>query len=303
VFWFDLRGMNTIPESRRYALELEMFLTLALFEWVRLASQALIAPLRYFAVYAAFAVFLAAWGQGQMRMYCTQGFAARQPVPRDNTIEYRVAEQLANLRPTGRVFASGGLRFRLDSWFDIPQVGGGFESGLKSRTPLRLSYRIRAGEDPVRALETLGAEFVVVDGPHSREYYRDFKNPGEFDSVLETVWREEDDIIYRVPFSGLAGAGLHAFWQGPSDLWIEDAVAQDRTIPVKVNYDPGWRAEQDGRPIRVERDELGFLSLRATASPRARIHLQYRGTPEQYGMAALSAIVWIGGLVCFLRAS
>jgi hypothetical protein len=303
VLWFDLRGMNTIPESRRYALEMEMFLTLAMVEWVRLASRALIAPFKYFAIYVAFAVFLSAWGQGQMRRYCIQGFAARQPVPRENTIEYRLAERLSALRPAGRVFVSGGLRFRLNSWFDIPQVGGGFESGLKNRTPLRLSDRIRAGEDPVRALETLGAEFVVVDGPHSREYYRDFKNPREFDGVLEAVWREEDDTIYRVPFSRLAGAGLDVSWHGAGDLWLEGPLPEAQSVSVKVNYDPGWRAEQDGRQIAIERDGLGFMLLRANASPMARIHLRYRGTLEQYSMGALSAIAWIVGLVRFVRAS
>jgi hypothetical protein len=39
----------------------------------------------------------------------------------------------------GRVMASGGMRFRLDSWFDIPQVGGGFETGLQDRIPVDLA--------------------------------------------------------------------------------------------------------------------------------------------------------------------
>jgi hypothetical protein len=162
--------------------------------------------------------------------------------------------------------------------------------------PLRLSDRIRAGEDLVRALETLSAEFVVVDGPLSREYYRDFKNPRQFDGVLEPVWREEDDTIYKVPFSGVAGAGLNAFWQGPSDLWLEGPLPRSQPVSVKVNYDPGWRSEQDGRPIPVERDGLGFARLRANGSPMGRIHLKYRGTLEQYSMALLSAIAWIAGL-------
>jgi len=51
-------------------------------------------------------------------------------------VEYRLAEWIAQHPPEGRVFASGGLRFRLNSWFDIPQVGGGFETGLQNRFPV-----------------------------------------------------------------------------------------------------------------------------------------------------------------------
>lgn len=233
------------------------------------------------------------------------------------------------------MLASGGLRFRLNSWFDIPQVGGGFESGLNTRMPLNFAYQIRLGEsvpDMVRELEALGTEYVVVHGPKSREHYRDFKSPHKFDGVLEKVWGEEDDDIYRVPFSSLAHVvearelslgqpygvlspldpypaaiadttrpTLTATWSGASELWVQGPIPEGRLASVQVNHDPGWRAEQDGRPIPIERDLLGYLILRASASPMAHIHLRYRGRPEQYIMAALSAIVWIGSLVFFVK--
>lgn len=299
VLWFYWGGLNTIPESRRYTLEFEMFLMLACFGWLRLALRASIEPLRYFAIYIVFAVFLSGWGQ--FRQYATQGFAARRPVPRESTIEYRLARELARLQPRGRVFASGGLRFRLNSWLDIPQVGGGFESGLTNRRPLDLAYRIRTGRDPVAALTALGAEYVVVNGPRSREYYRDFRNPRQFDGALEVAWRDEDDTIYRVPFTSLAD-GMAVSWRGASELWLEGAAAS--SVSVKINYDPGWRAEQDGRPIGLERDAAGFLVLHPHPGPRARIRLRYTGSSEQHWMAALSALVWAGALTAlFTRRS
>jgi hypothetical protein len=339
VLWFYSTGVDTIPESRRYALEMELFLFLVVFELFRLILRAPIVPLRYFAFYAALAIFLSGWGQFQK--YCTQGFTGRWPAPVDSTIEYRVAEKLAELKPRGRVFASGGLRFRLNSWFEIPQVGGGFESGLTTRMPLNLSYQIRTGvnsapehegEDAIRELKTLGAEYVVVHGPQSREHYRDFKNPHKFDGLLEVVWREEDDTIYRVPFSSLAYAvspnelsiwhpmvllpvtdpysraigdagrpKLAASWRGSSSLDVQGPVAEGQLVSVQVNYDPDWRAEQDGRPIAVERDKLGFMVLHANASPAARIRLRYRGSLEQRLMAAVSALFWIGSLAVLVR--
>ena len=39
VLWFYWEGLNTVPESRRYALEMEMFLWLAIFEWLRLVMR------------------------------------------------------------------------------------------------------------------------------------------------------------------------------------------------------------------------------------------------------------------------
>jgi len=332
VLWFYASGVDTIPESRRYALEMELFLLLVVFEVFRLAMRAPIARLRFFAVYAALAIFLSGWGQ--VRKYCTQGFSGRRPAPADSTIEYRIAERLAALHPQGRVFASGGLRFRLNSWFEIPQVGGGFESGLTTRMPLNLSYQIRTGvnsapghegEDAVRELRTLGVEYVVVHGPKSREHYRDFKNPRKFEGLLEVVWREEDDTIYRVPFSSLAHVvspkelsiwhpmvllpaadpyslaiadssrpKLSVSWGGSSRLDVQGPIGEGQVVSLQVNYDPDWRAEQDGRPVVIERDRLGYMVLRAEASPAALIHLRYRGSLEQRIMAALSALVWIG---------
>src|SRR5262249_10801529 len=159
--------------------------------------------------------------------------------------------------------------------------------------------------------------------PNSREHYRDFKPPHKFEGLLQRVWSEEDDSIYHVPFSSLAHLvtepelslgqpygvlspldpypaaivdpkrpRLTTAWKGASDLGIEGRIDESRLISVQVNHDPGWRAEQDGHPIPIKRDRLGYLLLRPNASPMAHIHLLYRGTNEQHIMAAVSAIVW-----------
>ena len=78
---------------------------------------------------------------------------------------------------------------------------------------------------------------------------------------------------------------------------LDGPIPEGRVVSVQVNYDPGWRADQDGQAIAVEQDRLGYIVLRANASPGGRIHLKYRGTAEQYAMAVLSAMVWLGSLV------
>ena len=63
--------------------------------------------------------------------------------------------ELAEREPRGRVYVSGGLRFRLNLWTDLPQTHGTFESGLLNRTPLDWDYRIRSmvGARPDREVE------------------------------------------------------------------------------------------------------------------------------------------------------
>ena len=197
------------------------------------------------------------------------------------------------------MFASGGLRFRLNSWFPIAQVGGGFESGLRNRTPLELSYDVRTGDGTIPELSALGVEYVVVHGPKSREHYRDFRNPRKFDGLLEAVWREEDDVIYRVPFSSLAHAdssALSVAWRGASELQVEGRIPEGAVVSLAVNYDPGWEASQGGRPIAIEQDRHGFMTLRVNPGEAARVDLRYRGTVEQRVMGGLSALCWVGSI-------
>jgi hypothetical protein len=333
-YWFRL---DTIPESRRYALEFSLFLFVAGFELLRRLWNTGRRPIRAAAAVAAIAVF--SLGFGQARLYLTQGWLRWWPAPKERTVEYRLARWLADHQPRGRVFASGGVRFRLNSWFSIPQVGGTFESGLRNRLPMHFTYQIRTGlgskpetegADALLQLQTMGVEYVVVNGPGSKEHYRDIKNYAKFDGVLERVYGEEHDWIYRVPFRSYAHLvrreelapdipdGYHvevlkpyvvaaaqrplaAEWRSPNLLAISGAVESGMLITVKVNYDIGWEATQNGRPIEIEKDGLGYMLLHPRAEADARIELRYAGTPEQRGFAVISLIAWMAALVRLWR--
>ncbi|MBY0504577.1 MAG: hypothetical protein K2X03_11740 [Bryobacteraceae bacterium] len=327
--WFYSRGINTLPESRRYAVEFELFFLVLLGEYFRLALRRP-RPVAIFCTVIPF-FFLLDAGRAQALRYTTQGFASRNPVPFAQTIEYRLAAKLASLKPKGRVYVSGGLRFRLNAWFEIPQVGGGFESGLRNRTPVVLAYQIRTGQnsapgqetaDAILALRAMGVEYVVVHGRQSREHYRDFQDPGKFEGALELVHREEDDSIYRVPYQSLAHLvrweerlewpttsklpvlgpyvaaverrPLATEWRGPTELHVRGTIVPDTFVALPVSHDTGWRAWQGGQPIEVLRDSLGFLMLRARPETNAAIVLRYGGSFEPYAMAVLSALVWSG---------
>jgi hypothetical protein len=211
-------------------------------------------------------------------------------------------------------------------------VGGGFETGLQNRVPLELSYAVRTGihlrpghetEDTLLDLKALGTEFVVIHGPKSREYYRDFARPERISASLPAVYRIEDDTIYALPSRPLAHlvrpeelAGglapyvtaiedpsrpvLSARWPDSNTIAIAGPVPEGDRISVQVNADPGWRATQDGHSIPITQDGIGFLVLHPAPSTATQIELQYHGTVEQRIMAGISAVSWLVALFTLL---
>ncbi len=307
---FYVYGIDTIPESRRYAIEFELFTALAIAEAIRLAMRSKNSTTRLCAMGTG-AVYLLV-GSPQLYSYAVQGWSWR-PSPPENTLEYQLGVWMAQHPPEGRVFASGGMRFRLNSWFDLQQVGGGFETGLQNRVPYDLSYDIRAGHDSARAimeLKALDAQYLVIHGPKSREYYRDFQRPDRV-SGLPAVYHIEDDTIYALPPRPLAHwvtqdelrdlSRYVAAIEDPSrpvlqtkwlDVGVLDitapVVTAGQVVSVQVNADPGWRAYSDGRDTPITTDSLGFI----TVQPAAHIQLRYRGTLEQRIMAIICLLVW-----------
>jgi hypothetical protein len=330
--FFYVGGYDTIPESRRYAIEFELFLALALVEWIRLGARHANSTVRMCALGTAAVLLLA--GTPQLWAYVNQGWSPWKPAPREDSIEYHLARWMAGHPPEGRVFASGGLRFRMNSWFDLPQVGGGFETGLQNRIPWELAYRVRTAHDlpPGREtadtllmLKAMDTQYVAIHGPQSREYYRDFVRPERISSTLPAVWHEEDDAIYALPprplafpvspaelpgrepdrnpqalesyiaaLEDTARPVLHTTWRDSNTLEIDGAVESGRLIAISMNADPGWRAMQDGREIPIEADSLGFVVLHPAPSAAAHIEMRYRVGAEPRIMAAASALAWIG---------
>jgi hypothetical protein len=70
---------------------------------------------------------------------------------------------------------------------------------------------------------------------------------------------------------------------------------------VLVNHDPGWRAEQDGRPVSIEATKLGVILVRARSSAQSRITLRYEGTLEPRMMAAVSGLAWVLAIGALFR--
>ncbi|MEZ5354878.1 MAG: hypothetical protein R2762_19765 [Bryobacteraceae bacterium] len=323
-YWY---GVGVMPESWRYGPELELFFAAFLFEAARLLwttrtrfGQAAAAALPTVFIYAA-------WPQ--FTEFVTDANRVLRPLQPENTVEYRMSRAIGEQKPRGRVYVTGGTRFRFNAYQDIPQLGGTFESGLRNRVPLDFIYFVRKHEarsaatrtaDAILALRAAGVEYVGVHGTNSREFYHDITDPLVFEGTLERVYTDEDDRLYRLPFTGWANLvreselprhipkgrdiedavpyvaamddtarpPLLSVWRGPGSIEIRGATPPNYWIAVRVSYDEGWRAYQDGRQIEVVRDVMGHIVLKPNPAPFSTIALEFRPHPEQVACTVLS---------------
>jgi len=333
-YWYLL---DTIPESRRYAFEAEFFWIVALTEVARRAA----AWAHPAGPWAAAAVLAAGAGWGETpNMYVMLNQGRLRPIPRERTIEYKVSRFLESRKPEGRIFAGGGTRFRLNSWTLLHQVGGAFESGLRNRSALYFQYSIRTGEAGVPGrelqealwqLRACGVEYVVIHGPNSQEHWKDYLHPMLFEGVLEKVFEEGDNRIYKLPFHGYAhlvkpseypqgfaaninseildpfvramddpGRRLKFEWLGPSRIRITGAIPPDMLVSTRIAFDGGWHASVGGRELKVESDAMGFILLRPPAG-QGGIEMRYLPTREHIAMSGVSAVAWIGAAAWLFR--
>jgi hypothetical protein len=309
---------DILPESRRYTLEFELFVFIAIGAWLWHGLRSPNSVHRFCAWMPLALMFLQ--GATQLKATFAQRPADWKLTSQQDSIEYKISQWLAQQQPQGRIFATGGLRFRLNSYTDLAQAGGTFESGLTNRTPLSYIYQVRTGEgstpgeeaaDALRQLQTLGVEYVVVHGVASAEYYRDFKNPAKFEGHLERVATFGPDVIYKVPFRSLAtnvgpdqipqysdwrlltkyGEALAdtnrpapvVEWQGPTRLKVSGVQAK---AILAVNAHPGWGAPSNA---------LGWMTLDSDKT------LEFRPSTEQMAFGCLSLAAWTMSLVWIRR--
>ena len=334
---FYLYGMDTIPESRRYVLEFELFLFLAAFSWIWLALRSKEAIDKVCA--ALVIVVLLYSGAGQIRKSIARSWDDWGIVDREQTLEYQLAKWLNDQQPMGRVFVSGGLRFRLNAWFPLHQVSGTFESGLRNRIAADYFYQVRtdsdskSGEevaDALRELTAIGAQYAVVHDAGSEEYYRDIKTPAKFLSLGPVVFAPTPfDRIHKLPFRSYAhlvspeefpkdrfkealprfGAALADESRprlavsevSPSHWRIEGPVPAGRHVSFAMNWDPGWEARQDGQPIEVKATNIGLIDLVAKPSEKSQIDLVYSGTWQQKFFGLVSVLAWIVSIGLCIR--
>jgi hypothetical protein len=145
------------------------------------------------------------------------------------------------------------------------------------------AWRLDALPAPPPPLSVVASWTVA---PSADAALREILVPG-FDPASQVV--VEGDPGLGVPAGGSGGSARFEP-DGPQAARIDVDAFRPSLVLVRIVYDPGWRAEVDGRPVRVlPADSL----LQAVAVPAGRhtIRLTYRDPSIGFGLLGSSLVV------------
>ena len=251
---------------------------------------------------AAGLVVAIALGTSYRYLQNARSFFIVDPNPTDQ-VEYQMQDWMAKNMPQSRAFAAGSVRFWYNAWHDLPHVGGGSEQGLLNPMVMPPQYEILLGDGfdlSLWWLQLFGADVVLVNEPHSREQYHDYRHPFKFKGKLDVLHDDgAGNIIYKVPrrYSSLArvvdrarmdalpdipGNGdkpsLTAWvdvvehgpeaptwteWKNTDSLVVRAPVKEGQSVFVQVSFDANWRAYVDGKRVPIRRNKLGLMTIDA----------------------------------------
>jgi hypothetical protein len=332
-----------VPQPERYHLEMELALAL-------LAGLLLDAGLRGVsrrwpgraALVATAALLLAlVWPVKWYRHFARDNLI--RSIDITTTSEWRTAQWLNRHWSGGRVMLPGSSAFWLTAFSDTPELGGAFDQGLTIPVYPMAKYEIGSGEAAgshaseiaILWFKALGVQAVAVSGPGSTEVYRDFRNPSEFEGVLQPLWRDRGDVLYtvgasaslahvvaasdlvaRTPINGIDVAPLRPYvaalenpqYPAASFEWtslhlakIQTELAPNRVVSIQVSWSAGWHARVNGHALRVLKDGLGFMYIVPSAAGPATISIEYDGGMEMIAARWISgATLVLLGLACMI---
>jgi hypothetical protein len=205
--WFKL---SLLPQPDRYALEMDMFLWVAvvfavwpLLRWDRPPGLSIRAKLGFVPRLPALAIILV------LAIACVpivrhQRRSARwieRPIDIHTTIEYKTAKWLDAHMPGARVFAPGTIGFWLNAFSDAPQLTGGFDNGIRNPTVPAVIFHVYAGDKQefmVDLLRAYGCDAMIGGGSDSAEFYHPIYHSEKLRGLTE-LWRDGGDAIYDIP--------------------------------------------------------------------------------------------------------
>ncbi len=260
----------------------------------------------------------------QTRHYRRYARDVTRPIDITQTIEYRMAKWFDGHMNGARVFAPGNVSLWMNLFTDTPQLAGCCDQGVPHTAYRIAAYTVYTGqgmgareaEDSLLWLRAYGVRAVGVSGPNSTEAYKPFWNPRKFDGVLPVLWRDGDNVVYRIPAKAddpvrviprsaiatrtpvigmdvkpleslvpaledesLPAASFH--WLNRHEAMVDAQTAPGDVVFLQISHDPGWRAEQDGAPRPIFRDALGMMYVEPAHAGRVILHLTYTGGTER----------------------
>jgi hypothetical protein len=328
-----------IPQPERYHLEME--LALALLAGLLLDSALRRLPGRL-ALCATIALLLALiWPLKSYRRYARDVLI--QTIDIKTTSEWRTARWLNQHWNGGRVLLPGSSAFWLTAFSDTPELEGGFDQGVTLPVYSMVKYEISTGYAAGASLadiailwfKALGVQAVAVSGPGSTEVFKDFHHPNEFEGVLQPLWRDGGDVLYRVgtsnslahvmtatdlvartPINGIDVDALRPYvaalenpsypaapfeWTSQHSARIQTDLSPNSVVSIQISWSRGWHAQMNGRMLRVHKDGVGFLYVVSDATGPASITIDYDGGLEMTIARSISiATLALLGLACFI---
>lgn len=159
-------------------------------------------------------------------------------------------------------------------------------------------------------LKAWAADAIQIGGPKTADSYHDYQFPDRFKGILPLVWSQGDDYVYRVPertkglarvvrprdlmkhppVNGIDVTELRPFvaalddpslpqskfdWQGVNAAKITGSLTPDEVYSVAVNYDPGWTAMHNGKPVPVHADGMGMIVVEPGCSGDCTVEMQW----------------------------
>jgi hypothetical protein len=324
-----------VPQPHRYHLEMEW--SIAILAAFALEPLVLRLPKR-----AGIAVVCAAALAAIPFIQSSRRYARLILEPTDITrhVEFRLARWLKTHMPDARVMVPGSTSFFLNAFTDTPQLGGGFDQGTTNFMIRVATYVLywtsgdtnRDAEASLAWLKTFGVQAIAVGGPESGEQYKPYQNPTKFNGKLEELWREGDDVLYRVPqrsnslahvmtrsqlpvrtpYNGVDIDPLRPYIQALDDpqfppatmRWtsrhsavIDAALQPEQIVSVQITHHAGWRAAVNGREAPISADAVGQTVIEPRCSGPCSIELSYDGGGE---MIAARALRWTAIAACLI---
>ena len=332
-------NISIVPQPERYHLQMELALAL-------LAGLLFDAALRRLpgrpALVATIALLLALiWPLKSARDYARDVLI--RTIDITTTSEWHTAQWLNQHWTGGRVLLPGSSAFWLTAFSDTPEIDGGFAQGVTIPVYLMAKYEIgtgdaagsRAADIAILWFKALGVQAVAVSGPGSTEVYKDFRNPNEFEGVLQPLWRDGGDVLYRVgastslahvvtasdlvartPINGIDVDPLRPYvaalenpsypaaaldWTSLHSASIKTVLPSNSVVSIQVSWSPGWHAHMNGQALQVLKDGLGFIYIVPGATGRATITMDYDGGFEMIAAHWISLVtLLLLALACFI---
>jgi len=328
-------SVDVIPQPRRYHIEMDMALCLAVAAAACWLAQHRCSPTAKAGLaigLLVLSVYPAARDRHHARPYLRN-------IRIQDTLEFQTAQWLGANAPGQRVMVPGSVSFWLNAFGDTPQFNGGFDQGIVNRLLGGVNYQLYTGlggaVPSVIWLQAFGVEVLQTGGPLSREAYRPFQKPERFSSLLKPLAKDGDDVTYHVPGppgiahlvpraslvrnSPVNGLDIEAvrtyvaaidddqapfctfLWTSRHSAIIQADVRPGFAISVQETYHAGWHAKVNGSPQTISKDGLGQMVIEPECSGACTVDLAYDGGLEMRLARILSFSTMLASLLVILK--